>query len=370
MNSMKKILILHTSVGHGIKITAQNIYMRLIKSGKYEARIEDFHEVQPGLAVTVLEKIYFFFTETAPWIWAFLYTEAVASIAIPLRMIPASFRYKKILAQIRNFQPDIVISTETVPTGVVAYLKKKNLYSGKLAVAFSDYHLHRFWLYDEVDLYLCNISEQATELQALGVPAKKTAVTGMVVSDKYLEKVSRAEAAAKHEIDPKKKAVLVSGGRRGLQASREIVQKLLESPSPFQIIVVTGKNVRLKQELEQLSATASHDLKILGYVTDQEVLMSAADLIISKPGGPTIAEAVAKGLPVIVTDAHAGHEMKNMQYLEHHNVAFHGKNPAEVVKLVEMILRGEIKHDKALAFERIIKPKDSLELTAALKRLI
>ncbi len=367
---MTKVLVLHTSVGHGIKITAQNIYTRLVKSGRFEARIEDFHEVQPGPLVRILEIIYFFATETAPWIWALLYTETVASLVIPLRMIPASFRYKKILAQIRAFQPDIVISTETVPTGVVAYLKRKNLYSGKLAVAFSDYHLHRFWLYDEVDLYLCNISEQATDIQAMGIPADKTAVTGMIVSEKYLKSVSRVSAAQRFALDPKKKSVVVSGGRRGLQASREIVEKLLKSPVPFQITVVTGKNEKLKKDLEAFASTPEHILQILGYVTEQEILMSAADLVISKPGGPTIAEAVAKGLPVIVTDAHPGHEMKNMLYLEHHNVAFHGKNPVEVVKLVEMILRGEIGHDKAAAFERIIKPKDSVELTQALKRLI
>lgn len=367
---MTKVLVLHTSVGYGIKITAQNIYAWLVKNGRFEVRIEDFQEMERGMLASILEKIYLFFTETFPFIWGMMYSGIVAVITIPLRPFISSFKYKRTLGLIQKFQPDIVISTETSPTGIVAYLKKKGLYKGKLAVAFSDYHLHRFWLYDEVDLYLCNIAEQAIGLGKLGVAPERIAVTGMIVSEKYLQKVSREDAAKKFALDPRKKTVLVSGGRRGLQASKKIAADLLASPVPFQIAVVTGMNEELKKQLEEMQSTPDHDLKILGYVTDQEILMSAVEALVSKPGGPTIAEAVAKGLPVIITDAHPGHEMRNMEYLERHNIAFPGRNPAEVVKLVEMILRGEVKHDPAAAFEKIIKPKQAVELTAALKRLI
>lgn len=365
---MTKILILHTSVGHGIKVTAQNIYARLVKSGRFEVRIEDFQEIERGAFAIVLEKMYLFFTERFSFIWGWLYSDLAASIIIPLRPFMAALKYRKTLRMIQSFQPNIIISTETAPTGIVAYLKTKGLYKGKLAVAFSDYHLHRFWLYDQVDLYLCNIAEQAIELTKLGVAPDRLAVTGMVVSEKYLQKVSREEAAKKFALDPRKKTILISGGRRGLQASKEITEKLLESLQPFQIAVVTGKNEELKKQLELLDPVPEHFLKILGYVTDQDVLMSAADVLISKPGGPTIAEAVSKGLPIVVTDAHPGHEMRNMEYLERHNAALSGRNPAEVVKLVEMILRREVKHDKAGAFEKIIRPKEAISLTDVLSR--
>lgn len=365
-----RVLVLHTSMGYGIKITAQNIYARLVGSGAYEVRIEDVQEMERGVFVSVLEKIYLFFTERFPFIWGWLYSEAVASLTIPFRLLVAAFKSGRTRKLIEEFRPDIVISTETAPTGIVAYLKKEGLYQGRLVAAFSDYHLHQFWLYDEVDLYLCNIAEQAEKLRELGMVEKRIAVTGMIVSEKYLQKVPRGEAAKKFGLDPKQKSVLISGGRRGLMASKEITQKLLESPVPFQIAVVTGKNEYLKQDLETLAGEGEHDLKTFGYVTEQEILMSAVNLLISKPGGPTIAEAAAKGLPIIITGAHPGHETRNMEYLERHHIAFHGDNPAEVLKLAEMILKGEVKYDKAAAFEMIIRPKEAMELTEALKRLI
>ena len=94
---MIKVLILHTSVGHGIKITAQNIYARLVKSGRFEARIEDFQELERGMFAMVLEKIYFFFTETFPFIWGWVYSERVATFTIPLRPLISSFKYKRTL---------------------------------------------------------------------------------------------------------------------------------------------------------------------------------------------------------------------------------------------------------------------------------
>jgi len=367
---MTRILILHTSVGHGIKVTAQNIYTRLVKSGAYDVRLEDIQHVERGLFVTALEKIYLLIIERLPFIWGFIYSDQFQTLVLPLRKFMAGFKHKHVLRLIRQYQPDIVISTQSAPTGIVAYLKAKRMYNGKLAAAFSDYHLHRFWLYPEVDLYLCNIGEQAEELRAMGVDEGRLAVTGMIVSEKYLQKVSRTTACKEFALDSVKKTVLVSGGRRGLMASKEIVQRLLESTVPFQIAVVTGKNDQLKSLLDQIASTPEHPLKILGYVTDQEVLMSGVDVLVSKPGGPTIAEAVIKGLPIVITDAHPGHEMRNMEYLERHSIAWHGRTPMEVVRLVEQILKGEIKHDKNAAYEKIIQPTDSMELTAALKRLI
>ncbi|OGE76113.1 MAG: hypothetical protein A3C85_02420 [Candidatus Doudnabacteria bacterium RIFCSPHIGHO2_02_FULL_48_21] len=369
MGNKKKILILHTSVGHGIKVTAQNIYAQLLKSGKYEVRIDDIQRVERGTFVAVTEKIYLFIIEKLSFVWGIIYSDQFQTFILPFRKTIAAFKHKHVLKLLETYQPDIVISTQSAPSGIVAYLKAKGKYNGKLVAAFSDYHLHRFWLFEEVDLYLCNIALQAEELRAMGVAEERLAVTGMIISEKYLQKVARSAAAKEFGLSTEAPVVLVSGGRRGLMASKEIVRRLRESEIPFQIAVVTGKNEALKIELEMIDPSLKHPLTVLGYVTDQEILMSAADVLVSKPGGPTIAEAVSKGLPIVITDAHPGHEMRNMHYLEHHSIAWHGRNPMEAVRLVEQILKNEIKHDKIAAYEKIIKPKEAVSLTAALDRL-
>ena len=369
MTNKPKVLVLHTAVGHGIKVIAENIYRELEESGRFRVSIADFHEVEPGPIVRILEKIYYIFTETLPFIWGWIYSDLAARITIPFRMLAASFRYKKILSLIRQYAPDIVVSTETVPSGAVAYLKRKGLYEGKLMIAFSDYHLHRFWLYDEADLYLCNIPEQKKELLTLGVPREKIAVTGMIISEKFLQKTPRDEAVKAFGLNPDLSTVMVSGGRRGLVASKTVIKSLLASQAQFQIAVITGLNHDLKQALEKLPAIPKHDLKILGYVDRMDVLMSAADVLISKPGGPTIAEAVAKRLPVVLTDAHPGHETKNMEYLVRHKIAWSAARPEEAALLVERILDGRLKHNPEQGFAAIVQPPEAQSVAEILDKL-
>src|SRR5512146_3050296 len=134
-----KVLILHTAVGHGIKVTAQNIFDRLQKSGRFEVRIEEIGKIESGWFAHSLEKTYLTILEKISPLWGFLYnSKIVLSLALPLRKFIASFKSRRTLEILREFQPAIVISTQAIPTGVIAYLKSKGLYRGKLAAVFSD----------------------------------------------------------------------------------------------------------------------------------------------------------------------------------------------------------------------------------------
>lgn len=362
-----RVLILHTSVGYGIKITAQGIYDRLKASAEFDPRIEDVQEMEKSFSVSLLQKVYLMVIEKISWLWGVLYNSPVVMwIMLPLRKWIASFKAERTLRVLREYQPAMVISTQAAPTGIVAYLKSKGLYRGKLVAAFSDYHLHKFWLFDEVDLYMCNIQEQADQLRTMGVTPDRIVVTGMPVLDKYLKQAPRDEACAQFGLLTSMPVVLMSGGRRGLIASKEIFLRLLRSPKSFQVAVVAGKNEELKEELAKISAPARHPVKILGFVENQDVLMSAASLIISKPGGPTIAEAVSKRLPVIITDAHPGHEEANKNYLVRNGVAGYGRIPREVAFLVEQVLEGKQINQQEQAFRLLIEPKNRKTVVEAL----
>jgi len=47
------------------------------------------------------------------------------------------YNYKNILELLREFQPVIVISTDATSSAVVAYLKSKGLYHGKLVISLT-----------------------------------------------------------------------------------------------------------------------------------------------------------------------------------------------------------------------------------------
>jgi processive 1,2-diacylglycerol beta-glucosyltransferase len=365
-----KVLILHTSVGHGIKATAVNIGEKLKASGKYEVRIEDVQKIIGGKSNKFLEKFYLRMLEKFAFVWGFLYTsKLIMWISLPLRKPIARFKSKNVLRLLREYQPAIVISTQTISTGITAYLKSNNLYLGKLVAVFSDFHTHPFWIYDEVDLYLCAIAEQAGDLATLGIPKDKIAVTGMILSEKFNNQIGKDEARREAGLMLTMPVVLLFNGARPRMAVRDLFLRLLRSPKSFQILVVCALNQELKDELEIISPPAPHPVKILGYANNVDVLMSASDVLIGKTGGPTMGEAILKKLPIILTDINPGHEQINLEYLIRNGIAQYARNPAEATFFTEQILDGKLHKDWKRATSKLIHPTEAVSVPEAIDRI-
>src|SRR6185295_2518461 len=101
-----KVLILHTSVGYGIKVTAQNIFEKLSRSSEFEPRIEDIQQVEAGQFNKLLEKFYLTILDRMAFLWGFLYdSKFVLWLSLPLRKTIAKYKSKHVLALLRDFQP-------------------------------------------------------------------------------------------------------------------------------------------------------------------------------------------------------------------------------------------------------------------------
>ena len=314
-----------------------------------------------------VEKIYLVILEKFSFLWGFLYTSKIVNwISLPLRKPLARFKSKNVLKFLREYQPAIVISTQTISTGIMAYLKSKGLYRGKLVAVFSDFHTHPFWVYQEVDLYLCVIAEQVADLMNLGIPREKIAITGMILADKFKNKIDKEEAKRKLGLLTTMPAVLLFNGARPRMAVKDIFLRLLRSPRSFQIIVVCALNDELKAELEKISPPAPHPVRIMGYAHNTEILMSASDVLVGKTGGPTMGEAILKKLPLILTEIHPGHEQLNLEYLVHNGISQFARNPAEALYFIEQILDGKSKKDWLQAESKLIKPIGAVSVADAI----
>lgn len=368
--SKTKILVLHTHIGYGIKMTAEAVAEKLQKSGKYETRIEDVEDMEKGVLTSIIQKTYSTILANISNLWGFLYhSNLILSLTLPFRKFIASFKAKHILQILREFQPGIVISTQTIPSGIISYLKSKGLYRGKLVVVFSDYHLQRFWLYKEVDLYVCNIAEQVEQLKKLGVSAEKIVLTGTIIMDKFFQTTDREEARRSLGLLTSMPVVLITSGGSVRSSVKEIFLQLMRSPKNYQIVVVCGRSQQLKQDLEKISAPDRHPVKILGYLENMDVAMSASDVLVGKTGGPTMAEAVVKKLPMVLTDVRPGHELDNLEYLLKHQIVQYARIPKEVEFLVEQILDKRIVFDHGRSFQTIIKPNKAIDIVMAIDRI-
>ncbi|OGE88385.1 MAG: hypothetical protein A3J07_01150 [Candidatus Doudnabacteria bacterium RIFCSPLOWO2_02_FULL_49_13] len=365
-----KILVLCTSVGGGIKSTADNVAEQLNLSGRYETRVEDVEKVERGVVTSIIRSGTVGMLNHMPWLWGFLYdAQIILSLSLPLRKVLASFKSKHVLELLRSWQPAIVISTGVNPSAIMAYLKSKGLYRGKFVTVFSDYHVQRFWLHRETDLFVCNVPEQISELKRLGYGEVPAVLTGTLIAQKFHRPLSRDLARDQLGLLKSMPLVLVGGAGKTRSSMREVFHQLLRSSQSFQVVALCGSNQTLKEELAQISAPDRHPVKILGFIGNMDVWMAASEVLVYKTGGPSMAEAVAKKLPIVFVDVRPGHEQKNLEYLTDHGIGVYARSPREAQHWVEEILAHRLKFNHEKSFQTIVRPPGAIALIEAIDRL-
>src|SRR5262249_2332536 len=111
---------------------------------------------------------------------------------------------------------------------------------------------------------------------------------------------------------------------------------------PAQVIAVCGRNVALKDELTEavrkLAPGSMVTFYLLGFTTEMDELMTAADLFVGKPGGLTTSEVLSKGLPMVVINPIPGQEERNSDHLLEEGAAIRSNNlPALAYKIDALI---------------------------------
>lgn len=309
-NQKKKILILYAAIGLGHKTIAENIGFYLEKSG-YEVKQMDAQKTQGGILAVQGKKLYQWMVNKTPGLWEWFYnTEWFINYTLPYRTKVAARNYKHILNEIITFQPDVIISTHTTASAIISYLKIEGLYKGKFVIAFSDFHLHRYWIYNNADYYLANTQEQKEEMEDLGTYRNKIFVCGVTLKPKA--EVNIEKIKSKFDIEPGDKVVLMSSGSQGFGVDEVLIRKILQHPKT-KIIVLCGSNLKSFEYLSQ--KYAGSNATILSYHNFMDELYAIADIFISKAGALSISEALLWKLPILVSHLLPGQEAHNYSYL-------------------------------------------------------
>lgn len=314
----KKVLILYTSVGLGHKTIAENIGWHLEQDGM-QVKLFDILEVQSGALVNFGTGLHSFINRKLPFIWKWLYmSKLMTFLTVPFRVKLASKNTGRTLQIIKEFNPDLVITTQTTASAVMCALKDSGDYKNKLAIAFSDYHFHPFWLYKQADAYLVNIVEQKQEMIKRGVSEDKIFVCGMTLKPK--PEIDVASVKQRLGIEASDKVVLLASGSLGIGSSADGLLNLIAqieskqtSNNSTSYIIVCGKNEAMLKELQ--AKNKNPKTKLFGFYTPLAELYAISDLFVTKPGGLSTAESLQMHLPLFVTHILAGQEELNYYYL-------------------------------------------------------
>jgi processive 1,2-diacylglycerol beta-glucosyltransferase len=189
-----------------------------------------------------------------------------------------------------------------------------------------------------------------------GVDEKRIYPYGIPVSRQFLESTDRKTIFSGLGFD-EKPTVLLMGGGLGLGSIKVIFKVLMQSRLDIQIIAVTGNNTKLKRQIEYLSREGCHKVKVCGFTDKIPDFMAVSDILITKPGGLTISEALIKELPMIIISPIPGQEERNANYLLNKGVAVSLDKTDDTVNTIsELLDNNDLREQMKINSRKIAKP--------------
>jgi processive 1,2-diacylglycerol beta-glucosyltransferase len=330
----KRVLFLYISLSSGHQRAADAVReaLALLAPSWETFGIDSFSYAYPTIG-KIIARTYLEVLRRTPILWDYIYDNpdvetATREIRDVLNLISAP----KMKGLIRRYIPHALVCTQAVPCSVFAAEKRRGNISMPLIAVVTDFAIHSYWVYPEVDLYCVASEEARRDLIRHGIPAMRITVTGIPISPSFLKNLPKEKARSMLHLDPRRPTALVMGGSQGLGPLQAMLDRL--HSLNLQCIVTTGLNRELFRTLRQRYAR-DHRVRIFGYTRTIGALMDAADMLITKPGGLTSSEALAKGLPLIITNPIPGQEERNAQYLDNQGVAERADAPEEIARLVQ-----------------------------------
>jgi processive 1,2-diacylglycerol beta-glucosyltransferase len=338
----RRILFLYLTKhsGHYAAAVAIDHAARQLDPGVETMLLDSFGHTNPVLSKVTL-KAYLAVLRTAPEVWEFLYDNLeVKERTTKIRELLNRGNSKKLQRVLANFQPGAVVCTQAFACGVIASWKQATGNdSPALVGVLTDFVAHRYWAHEKVDLYIAPSEDTRQTLISQGVPPERIRAHGLPVSEKFTSPVDKEAILKSLGLKPELPKVLVMGGSLGLGPMKSVIRKLDKLPQPFDIIAVTGKNEELKERLSRKGRRLRHHTTILGFVENVHELMSIAEMVVTKPGGITAAEALVKQLPMIIINPIPGQEAKNTEFLLSQSVAVEAGNANDVMLYVDEFFR-------------------------------
>ncbi|HRI31413.1 MAG TPA: UDP-N-acetylglucosamine 2-epimerase, partial [Candidatus Kapabacteria bacterium] len=220
---------------------------------------------------------------------------------------------------------DKIISTHALPSILSVGLKKKNIIKQAYSV-ITDFGTHSFWPASGIDKYFVSNDELKNTLIYRGIKENTISVTGIPIKDNLISK-NRIKP-----IEKKIKLLMVLGAMRSggyihiKQYLKDIIKGIKENHKYFELTIVTGHHKEIKKDVLKICKGIKLDVKILGYVKKMASLMARHDVLITKPGGLIISEALSIGLCIVLLKPGPGQEIANTEFLARNGIALNGEN--------------------------------------------
>ncbi|MDO8603375.1 MAG: glycosyltransferase [Candidatus Omnitrophota bacterium] len=372
--SNKKVLLMYitSNSGHYRASLAVESALKTLSPGIVTMNINGFAYTNPFFE-KLINRTYMSVIRNKPEVWEYLYDNPKVLKSVQgMRAAIHRSNSKKLKILIEDeFKPDAVVCTQAFPCGMVADYKKYLGLNLPLFGVLTDHAPHSYWIFDHVDYYIVPSEASKDHFIKNGVSEARIKTFGIPIDLKFHVNCGKEEARKKIGLDAGKKTVLIMGGSQGLGPVEKMVDALERINADFQILVICGINKRLEKALIKKVKRYKKKMLTFGLVENVDELMEASDLIITKPGGLTTSEALAKNLPMIIIHPIPGQETKNTDFLLQQEVALRAEDKDDVAVLVQELFSNSVKLDEmSRKADLIKKPSSATDIAQLILRAI
>ncbi len=358
----KKILYLFSDTGGGHRASTNALIAAVnkIHPETKQEMIDVFAECNAFL--NIFAKLYGPITKYSPKLWGKLYNflndpkklKTLENTAVPLIKDELAERIKLI-------KPDIIVSLHPMTNHIVVKSVrdlKKDI--PIITVVLDPFTFHPAWICPDVNLLIVATKEAKKLALEYGMPKNKIKVFGIPIDPRFLEKKNKKDARRILELKKNLPTVLMMGGGEGSGGMGRIIKKIEENIKNIQLIVVCGRNKRLENRLKEQSFQIP--IKIFGFTYGIPLLMDASDMIITKGGPGSIAEAMAKNLPMIITSWLPGQEEGNIEFVKSAQIGYVETKPGKIATLVNYMMKGNDVEKFRKNIKTVSRPNASINI--------
>lgn len=319
----KRVLILSTSAGAGHKAAAAALEKVFQTSPLVEQVVnQDALEHTNPAYRAFYSDLYLRLVKDSPMLVGWWYdTSDAPGRTDSMRLLLDRLNAEPLVRFIEEYRPHITVCTHFMPVGIVSQLIAAGRLETQLSIVTTDFDFHSMWLSSHFQRYFVALDETKAHLVALGLPEGRVTVSGVPVDPAFAEPLDREAVLARYKLRGDRPILLASAGAVGGGPMRAITAQLLRLGHEAQVVIVCGRNERLRRELARITESQASRFRILGFTDEMPSLMRVATLFIGKPGGLTASECLAAGLPMVIVAPIPGQEERNSDHLLEQGVA-------------------------------------------------
>lgn len=331
---MKKLLIFTVSTGGGHNQAASSLEQEFTQHDYQVVKLDALKETNKILDALITDG-YKILANNFPNTFGELYKLSnKKKVNYSITNLITSIIQDKIYQLVITNQPDLIIATHPFIVDVIGGLKEKEELIIPFISVVTDFQVHQTYIHDHVDAYITGSYHTKLSIINRGVPQEKIYTYGIPIRKEFFIHPLREK---KSEDDF---TILLMGGSMGVKSMDKVLNNLIKSPHPLKIFAICGNNQILKNKIESKykNKFVGKDIDIYGFTKNIPQLMDAADIIITKPGGLTVSESIAKNLPIIIPYLIPGQEEENAKFLVKSNLAIKTDKIKNITQVVDQLI--------------------------------